>query len=489
VPDLPLQVIDAEVPPVGRRPAPPRARGLRGAVLAVVVAVVGLGIFGGTFSFGEPGPSPSGDPAACRPVEPGAPIPELHLGIVGSTAAVAGEPTGAHPPEPSPRWRLPDLDRAFAAEESDHLRLEPTLGACLREVVVEAGPAHPASPPLPAERAGIVEATFVTPVHEVAVESIPAGPWVVRALATWWTGDGGPDLRTEVFFRIHVGDAANLSGPATPTPEPAPLVTPAAGCGSFEGMAATTVVAAADGVEPVAGVEPEVGPSAIAIPAGAPLTIEIEGLACATSWAIELRSDDLVQSLDVQRNLEDDPGVAAQNRWTFVLSGGGVLTATLGFGSDGVIARSWAVTVPPFVPPQATLVEVDGTTHRTSAGCAISVFLANSYALAGACDTVPDEVATLSLSPGAVLAFDVPGWSLLSWHGACGAVVAGDLGASFQGAGCDLGGFTVTDGAAVPPARFLVPRVDAPTVLRFDATLSHAGDSVVAVYYIRIPAR
>jgi hypothetical protein len=498
-PDRPEVVLDAHLPggrgpdlPFGRRETIPRPRRpvLRGpilataavAVLAVIVAV------GGGLGDPRPSSSPESDPR-CAPVDPAAGVPSFRLAIAGDDTGVRGLPGAVQGPgvEASGRgWPVPGTELALDVPVSQPLHLVLATGVCLTGIHAEAWDAHLDHAPAESERQAVLE-TLVPLGGDIEIPGTSRGDWALRIVAEYWTGAGGPVVSTEWFFRVRVGADAE----AAPTQSVRPLITPAVSCGpSVPSSAGAVVTLAAPGVAPVAGTAPDVDPPTLEVGLGEPIEIAVEGDACATSWTIDRRSDLGIDVIEGVPNIANDPGRAAQNRWTFTLPAGEtVVVATFRFGPPVVVERSWRVRVPDFSIPEAFLIARDGGRVAALPGCGLSLELANGYGGADSCASIGYDGSGDRLEVSALEAttFDVPGWTIVAWSGACGRIVAmADGTTTFESDACSLGGFNLDDPSAAPDVRFVLRPGE--HVVQLQVTAVRDGDRFSAPFYALVRA-
>jgi len=140
----------------------------------------------------------------------------------------------------------------------------------------------------------------------------------------------------------------------------------------------------------------------------APLIVSFDNGWCALAWRFLLNGVPIAQ----QDNPRLDPGYAAQNTWTVRLPATAdpapILRVELRF-PQGWTVDEWQLVLTPQPIPDAFVATADRT-DLTSPGCAFTITLSNGAASAASCATTlpTDQPPTISLDPGAQVAFRVP---------------------------------------------------------------------------------
>ena len=471
-----------------------RARILIVGVVAVIVLGAGVGLAGNgiknqaTASASPSAPLATSDDASVPPAtdEPTRDAPTRSAGLgcapvrlgaapgirvssdrdgraspVTGLAATPG-PTGSAAADAP--WPLPGEAGAARLLGAADLILAPDDDACVRYVLAEYRPADPAvKGPFP-----IAFRTLnVTPPGSIVpLGPMPAGDWVVRVVAHFWTGvagqeDGGA---VERFFRVIAGEGAG--------PLPSPATPPAVPCAPMPAGAAVPDLlfyGASEG--PTAGIPPGTGPPQVVYAEiGAPLELRDGGDVCARSWTISAHLVETGEELgfDTQENPTNDPFQFAQNRWRLAAVPSGLLqvTATMTYSADVQVIRRWsvAVSVPPF--PTVRLVAPDGSSALGVPGCGAAWAFPTGTGGAETC-TGPafaaDALQTLTVPAGSPIRIDAADWRVVTWNGACGRFTEANrqFNPFTQVYGCNLGG-SLAPGQAV-----FLPRVGAPLVRLF----------------------
>lgn len=513
-----LPVFDADATPIGTTAVgrtgaalgqrPPRARGVGIAVGLLGLLIGGVAV-GGIIDRPATSPSPSGLAAAtpvptispdCRPAGRSS-VPSFRLLAEGSdtlgAAGVIGYLSRPGATTISRGWLVPPIgERTLQVDggQAVELRTEPTV--CIRAVLAEYAPASIAVPaaseiePLPL---GPLDPPLLRP----SLGALPAGEWVVRVVAYFWTDIAGAEgqVAGERFFRVQVGDGPFPTPTPTPRPSPSPRPghTPDVACGPVPSDPATiTVTLAATGVEPVPGVGDPGAARVIELPLGSAFDLEVGDRVCATNWVISMQDEATPADVQTQTitNPTDDPAVAIENRWR--LRGGFgdyTVTAVLHFGPDVEITRVWRVHYLPFDTPRLFLVGAGGRRTEALPGCGLTINLANGgYSAGDSCGSIgyqPGE--PLRVEAGTVATLDLSGWTISSWNGTCGTVVTDESGIQrFESTGCDLGGFDPIQPNAPPPgpARFVVRTGE--WIVQFGIQGALDGNSFSVPYYATV---
>ena len=462
--------------PGGRQVGPGRGAG---AVAAVLVLLV-VGIIVGNASLASdpsasPDPSAKGSPVttnpadllACSPPRQGQ-FPSVTLGIEGSRRQVTGLfgfGSGYGQQTQTPGWQVPTAAEGLVIREGDRFVLGTSRGVCFRQVVVD----YAVTERVPRSNlAPLFNAPVSPSANSVVVDGLPDGDWTFRVTAHFDTlGTVSDDVVTVSFFRILAGAGPFLTDPPiVPTARPA-VIKPAVPCGPGQpspdmnvnlvvGGQATTPGAKVDG-QPL----PEVHASL-----GDPVLMITDGEVCATRWQVDLTDANTgdVTTIDQFHDSADDPGYAAQNRWSIATYGHLRLDATLQFPGGLVIVRSWQIVIDGFVTPDLYLVGPDGTRFQASAGCGLYIHLNNGYESGDGCGSIgyqPDDVA-LRVAGFGVIHLDLPGWQITSWSASCGRVTTANGVDAFESpSGCGLGSGSSEGGGPLPdPPAFLVPHGD-----------------------------
>lgn len=310
-----------------------RDRGGSGAAIGLITVLV-IGIATAIASGRPDGPAdgsvgPSAPPTAagptprvaatstpeCDPIDPAGPLPWLRLGSQRDTTGIRGRP-GAHheggATEPGPDVQVPGIELALEVGVGEPLHLVLGTADCLVAATVDGAPTGLVG----TSRLVFLDATFEAPEARVIVPPLPDGrsrDWVVRIVATYWTGVPGPAgvAWTEQFFRVRISPEPHI------TPPPRPMVTPAVPCMFFVAEGGVGARLYIPGSQPVFGPpDPEDAPLVVAQDR-LPLEIHLDGDGCAIEWVVEYRSPDgsdlfVVESVG---NRTADPTFISQNRW------------------------------------------------------------------------------------------------------------------------------------------------------------------------------
>jgi hypothetical protein len=501
-----FDIVDVESPGVGGAPdrGPVRAWGqgpgtpqISVAVAAIAVLVVGIAAAGGLNgpSPSSTSPSRTADPG-CRQLAVDARRPAFRLAAGEGDTGVRGLPGSSSPRFGAayPDWHLPGPELALDAPPASDLRLVLATGACAARVEIEAAPAELGDDPGLGDRQELLRA-FLDPVrHDVSFAAPSSGDWGLRILVEYWTAGPAGDAPVEAFFRVRVGSGPFATESSPPSPEPRPVVTPAASCGPNPASAAGVVLTLTTaGSQPVPGVEAGVIAPVIPVGLGNTIEIAVEGEACATSWTVDHRSGDEIVSVEGFRNATADPRIAAQNRWRFTLQGPvgeRDVVVVIRFGPSLLVERTWRIDGLGFNIPEAFVVAADGRRVEAHPGCGLSIELANGYTGVDSCGSIGYEGGGERLVVEAFEPVDleVPGWEIVGWSGLCGRITVADGTASFDATGCGLGGFSMDDTASPPPpVRFVVPPGE--HVLQLSVTAVRDGDRYSVPYYVPVTVR
>ncbi|MEW5992435.1 MAG: hypothetical protein AB1736_13980 [Chloroflexota bacterium] len=490
--------VDASAGAARRPPRPGRAgrspRRLRQVSLVVAAAIIVVGGFaaGGLLGGTTPSSPPSASPGevACRPIRIDSPPSTFRLAASGDEVGVRGLPGDSEPrfDEPDPAWQVPWPDLALTASFGGELHLVLATAACVAEVEVEAAPAGAGEAPGPDDRLMLLRTTLDPASPELGFAIPDEGDWVLRIVVRYLDA-ADPGRLVEMYFRVLVGDATFVP----PTDGPAPIVTPAASCGPTPATAAdveVTMTTTDSGAVP--GVEAGVEPPAVTVGPGDRIEIAVTSLACATSWTIDARTRDTIETVEGVPNIFNDPGRAAQNRWRFMLPDSEPrvdLVVVLRFGPAVLVERLWRVTISRFEVPTAFVVAPDGRRAPASVGCGLNLQLASGYTASDSCDDIgydgggtPFDIAAFE-----ALEVEVPGWTIVGWYGRCGLVTTADGPAVFESSGCELGGFAIEGSETPPPARFVLQ--PGSQVLELQVTATRDGDRFSVAYYLPVSAR
>ena len=521
-----LPVFDAiEEVEVARPPRPgstvPRALGpARGAGIAAAALVLLIGgiAVGSLPRDGDPVRS-DGAPhatASSRPsietVVAGPCRPKSALEYAGLTLSALGVPyqvdglaaaafTLDKPPAEGISWLVPSESSGLHVAEGQPLGLTADPDSCVDRLAVTY--ARVVDVPANVSATSLFDETFDPPIRGLNLGEVPVGDWVLWVEAQYETDQpGAADLVTVSFFRVIVGGGPAVTDPPLVTPEPSPVATPIVPCGTTpatDGIVVTLSSRLAGAVPGIGDFIPPAGPDVppeipeLQVGPGDPVQVDIADAVCAVSWEIRLMdpSSGLGGVVYHASNPNDDPRRAAQNHWEIPIQGEQLVVATLHFAGGPTITRSWHVVPAPFQVPKAFLVAADGTRFQASAGCGLSVILANGFASDDGCGVIgylPDE-AGLEVHPYEPVTFEIPGWSLQSWYAICG-TVPNDGSETFRNdAGCRLGGATSDSGDPLAqPAVFVLPRGE--IIVRIFATgLGANGDQFSVPYFAHVIVR
>jgi hypothetical protein len=468
-------------PVVGRRGLRQQAGIVAVAVVAIAVVAAGVGLgrqenealpgpsgtpppASAAATAASPGPSRPATPAptelpglGCLPVAPDD-LPEFRL----SSSPAVGDPVGgsrrrlvAGDP-PTSAWPVPLELSALVLDPSASLVLEPDDPVCVRYTVAEylaVGDLGKAPSQL-----GPGATNVNPPRSSVVLGALPAGDWVVRAVAYYSTGVAGDEDQAivERFFRVITGLA----------PDATPMMTPTVACVALPADAPLPELSlmVGDG-EPVPGTEPPADPApgsdaALTATYRDRLVIGVAGDVCATSWRVQFLVSGFTRVVvnDIlQENPGDNPFLVSQNRieLTSATFGRTIVSAVVSFGRSRQTTAKWDLTVTAPAPPAAEVLGPAGSRVPALTGCGASVTLADGRSAWEYCErsTVPDGLAVLRVKAGQVVRLDVPGLPIVSWWVSCGERSASD-GSYVDPGNCQLGG--AGDGLReVGPARFL----------------------------------
>ncbi len=420
-----------------------RAAASIGALL--VVALVAVGVLGRTSS-DTSAPSRSAAPIdeatespiaaiqpSCDPVDPTGPVPRLRLGAADDEVGVRGLLGNTRSPgavTSGRGWQVPGPELALDLASGADIRLILGTGDCLRDAVAEAAPADLGHVPTRTERRGVTVAYLVTPVRSIPLLiELPDGDWVVRVVAQYDTGAGSgsdPDVSTEQYFRVRIGE-----GPWTEIP-PTPLVTPYVECAFFVSQGGVGARLRVGSAEPVFGGQAREAAPAVELPLGEPVSIRLDGDGCAVAWDIELidpATGALAGVLESVANPDGDGAVVAQNRWSIdVPLGDWFLHIRYHTSRDGPwLDAWWRIHAASFAVPEIR-VAVGSAVVETAAYCP-SIKLANGYETADLCSAADvRDIPTLLIAADSAIAFRIDGWTIDSWFARCGPMVAGPSG-------------------------------------------------------------
>ena len=524
----PLPVFDAieDVEPGPRPPGGPAARrdlrlgparGAGIAAAALILLVAGIAV-GSIPRDGEPVRSRDGSvesgtdltvhptslPGLCRPTS-GPEFVILTLAPVGVPYLVDALPGAAYPVGEEPpdgiSWLVPPTSAALFQPTPQRLVLGADREACLRRLVIT----YAATVDVPDNVSAqlLFEGRFDGAVPQIELDAPPAGDWVMWVEAEYAAVEpSAPNLVTVSFFRVIVGVAPVVTDEPAVTDEPPPVPTPLTPCSQVPASEAIVVTMSGSATTPVPGIAnfvpspaPEVPPEIpyVAVGPGDPVRIDIAGAACAVSWEIRLMDPYGGQSGDVYHvsNPNDDPSRAAQNHWEIPIQAEQYVIATLHFPAGPTIVRTWHVVPSSFPLPAAFLVARDGSRFTASAGCGLTLRLANGFASDAECDVTGYDPTEDALHVGSFepLTFEIPGWGLQSWNATCGMVPSDGSQTYTNDGGCRLGGATSDDGGVLPvPAAFVLGPGD--TIVRIYASaMAPNGDQFAAPFFARVIAR
>jgi hypothetical protein len=504
-------------PPSRRGLGPARGAGIAAALLVLLVAGIAVGSLP---KAGDPSERPSASPAStgdaiavapttrtgdCRP-QSMARYPMLSLSVTGVPYAVdatlgAGYHIGEEPITGG-TWVVPPLSGSLYLPQPETLDLSPDLGACLTRVVI----LETASATIPnlVDAKLLYDGNFDPAVSGLTFGRIEAGDWVLRVEAHYDTQETGvvPELVTFSYLRVIAGEGPVVTDIPAVTPEPSPVATPITPCGSTP--PSTNIVVAlsggsGDAVPGIADVIPSAAPEVppeipyVTVGLGDPVRIDVAGAVCAVSWEIRLMDPYSGQVGDVYHvsNPNDDPKRAVQNHWEIPIEGEQYVIATLHFPGGPTITRTWHVVPAGFPVPAAFLVARDGTRFQASAGCGLTLGLANGYSSGDSCGSIgyspgDDALQVHAFEP---VTFEIPGWGLQSWNGLCGTVPDDGSETFNDNGGCRLGAATSDAGGLLTdPVSFVLPPGDA--VVRIYVTaIGSNGDQYSVAYFAHVIAR
>lgn len=500
-----FDIVDVEVSAAGgisdrrpvraarRRPGTPE---ISLGIAAVAIVVVGLAAAGG---LSGPSPTPSiasGSSTAnpgCRLLDSDAPLPAFRLAAGAGDTGVRGQPGAPNPRFGAayPEWHLPGPELALEAAPATDLRLVLATGACAARVEIEAAPAELGDDPGLRDRQELLRAFLDPARYHVDFDAPTRGDWGLRIVVEYWSTSSTGNARVEAFFRVRVGRGPH----ASPSPDPRPVVTPAVPCGPAPASPADVVLTLTTaGSEPVPGAAAGGVAPVIPVGLGNPIEIGVEGDACATSWTVDVRWGDAIESVEGVPNIATDPRYAAQNRWRFTLAGPvgeRDVVVVVRFGASLLVERTWRVDGLGFDPPAAFVVATDGRRVEAHPGCGVSIELANGYTGVDSCDSIGYEGGGERLVVGAFepVGLEVPGWTIIEWSGQCGRVIGLEEGtASFDSPGCGLGGYSMAGTASSPPPVRIVIR-PGDHILQLWITAIRDGDRVSVPFYVPVTVR
>lgn len=494
-----------------RGPGPARGAGMAAGLLVLLVAGIAVGSLEKQH---DPGPSsspsgihivaiPTGSSSSCKAQASGA-EPALSMVVTGVGHAVDALPGSVYQSGEeiviTPTWLIPTLERALYVQPEDTFEVSTAGHACIRSIAISYKPTASLTPGPGGD--GLFQEVFRPPAETITFEGIPLGDWVLRAEAHYemLRDDTNAEIVTVSYFRVVAGVEPTVTDGPRVTPVPTPVATPAVACGPTPASTGTAVMLVGGLGEPVPGVA-DVVPTPVDIPAnvppvqvgiGNPLWIEIDGGACAVRWDIEvldLGSHDTALAY-VQENPGLDPSFGEQNRWQISATTDMVLIARLGFANGVSLVRTWQVELQPFQVPAAFVVAKDGSRFEATAGCGLTVELANGFSSGDDCASIgytPTEEA-LSVRAYEAVTFEIPGWGVRAWSATCGTVVSDQGLESFETKdGCDLGGAASDTNDALPPIAFVLPPAD--TVIRMSVNaVGSNGDLFSRTFFVRVIA-
>ncbi|MBI3746285.1 MAG: hypothetical protein HY264_07130 [Chloroflexi bacterium] len=511
--DLPVFDAVETIDTVARQPGPRsrlgpgRGAGIAAAILVVIVGGIVIG------SLPRESPSTSAAPSGLGPVavvaagsdgpcaEPStSTYPTLSMAVSGVPYTVqalyASSYRGTDGSGVQSPWSVPPLSSALYVLPQDRIEIAPDLGACFQSLHVTA--ARTALAPGAGPIGGLFEEIFRPPAHAITFDGIQAGDWVLRAEARFASLDGDPatELVTISYFRVIAGGVAEVTDVPNGAPD-APIATPTVACGFGPARPDLTLrleggrPGAVDGVADTSttpGIPQPVIP-VVEVGLGDSLQLVVAGDLCAVSWDIEFfdTGGQPGNSAGFAANPSEDPGIAAQNRWTIAPTGDQLLVARLHFAGGMDIARTWHVIVQPFTTPAAFLI-ADGTRFQAPANCGLEIALHNGYTSSDSCGGLgfPTDSPPFRVRAFKPVTFEIPGWSIRAWSASCGNVTNDTFVAAD---GCSLGGGSSDAGAplATAPAFLLAPR-DTIVLFRADAVQAN-GDQFSVDYLARVIAR
>ena len=494
-----------------RGPGPARGAGIAAGFLVLLVAGI---VVGNLEKQRDPGPSsaptgihvvagPTGGSGSCNP-QPSRSHPTLSMAVTGVAYAVDALPGGVYESGQevliTPTWLIPTLARALYVQPQDTFDVGTSARACIKSIGISYKPTASLTPGPGGD--GLFQEIFRPPAESITFEGIPLGDWVLRAEAHYQMlgDDPGAEIVTVSYFRVVAGVTPTVTDGPQISPVPTPVATPAVACGPTTVTAATTVMLVGGLGDPIPGAA-DVIPTPLNIPAdvplvpvglGNPIWIEIDGAACAVRWDLELldlgsRQTALIYSQD---NPSLDPSFGVQNRWQISTTSDAVLIARLGFANGVSLVRTWQVAIQPFQVPAAFVVAQDGSRFAASAGCGLTIELANGFSSGDDCGSIgysPTEEA-LNVKAYQAVTFEIPGWGVRAWSATCGTVVTDQGLESFDTTdGCDLGGGASDTNEALGPIAFVLRPGD--TVIRFGVSAVGATGDVFGIsYFVRVIA-
>ncbi|MES2211292.1 MAG: hypothetical protein V4515_14100 [Chloroflexota bacterium] len=437
-----------------------------------------------------PGPTPRFPPPTpntglgCAPVRLGTP-PEIRLGSVpGDPLAIRGVPPGNVPGDPAsqpPTWPVLPAASALRMSARSSVQLISEEDACMRYVIAEYQPgAAGVTIPFPIS----FRTLNVNPPRSIVpLGVLPAGDWLVRVVAYFFTGTAGQEDGTVVerFFRVANSETA--------VPLPTPVTSPGVPCTPPPpGGVPPTLVLSGSGSALVEGTPGLVVPSIAPVQLGDLIEIRVAGDACAIAWTIGATQPEVSNQYDIERedNTDNNPFLYAQNRWRLHDLPTGLLfvTAAVRFSADLRVTSRWLLDVRGADLPAARIVAPNGAQVTAAhAPCGASWTFASGTGGYEYCteEAIPATVPTLTVAPETPLRVDVPGWTTISWGGNCGRAGApnGAAGLFLIVNNCDLGGRYPNDGSPAPGPAIFLPRSAAPLV-RIYLQVSR-GDTVVTM--------